>query len=212
MLMIDQSPAGHKSQLVTTEALSAPRSCAHRVGKGRTAQGPGGGQAAHKREESAVQEGVGGTTAVVSADVQGIPFTPRTFPQHPIPTKSCRNCGIFQPTVEYQRPNTPSGRSSVCNTCHRERKARNERDYYYRDLARARRKRQEAKAADPYKYRAQHAFGKAVQEGRVKKPDSCSICGSRERLDGHHDDYSRRYDVRWVCRPCHSKIHRGLVS
>ena len=36
----------------------------------------------------------------------------------------------------------------------------------------------------------------------------CSICGSTENLEWHHNDYSDPYDVSRVCRSCHrEKIH-----
>lgn len=46
----------------------------------------------------------------------------------------------------------------------------------------------------------------AVRDGIIQ-PQSCEICGARP-AEGHHDDYLRPLDVRWLCRPCHSEFHQ----
>lgn len=39
----------------------------------------------------------------------------------------------------------------------------------------------------------------------VKGP--CEVCGA-EKVDGHHDDYSKPSKVRWLCRAHHAEWHR----
>lgn len=54
-------------------------------------------------------------------------------------------------------------------------------------------------------------FARAVHSGKVKKPDSCEVCGrqpGKVHLHGHHTDYSRPLEVRWLCRGCHDEEHR----
>jgi len=46
-----------------------------------------------------------------------------------------------------------------------------------------------------------------VRRGQLKRPDRCSQCGKIGRVDGHHDDYGRPDQVRWLCRSCHMKLH-----
>lgn len=38
----------------------------------------------------------------------------------------------------------------------------------------------------------------------IKQP--CERCGDPDS-QMHHDDYSLPLDVRWLCRPCHLKLH-----
>lgn len=49
---------------------------------------------------------------------------------------------------------------------------------------------------------------KAVKEGRIDKPDSCVVCRKKGTIQGHHDDYTRPYDVVWVCPACHYVLDR----
>lgn len=54
---------------------------------------------------------------------------------------------------------------------------------------------------------ARSALKRAIKSGKViRKP--CSKCGG-EKSQGHHEDYSRPLDVVWLCRNCHSEIHRA---
>ncbi len=50
----------------------------------------------------------------------------------------------------------------------------------------------------------------SVQSGALVRPSCCSICGGNnngEVIQGHHDDYTKPLEVRWVCMECHRDIH-----
>lgn len=64
------------------------------------------------------------------------------------------------------------------------------------------------RARAPEKYRARTAVGNALRDGRLIKT-LCSSCGSAERVEGHHDDYSRPLDVEWLCFRCHRNKQHG---
>lgn len=58
------------------------------------------------------------------------------------------------------------------------------------------------------KRRARKAVWEAVRSGRLVKPAACESCAAQvEAIEAHHPDYTRRLDVRWLCRPCHSALH-----
>jgi hypothetical protein len=65
-----------------------------------------------------------------------------------------------------------------------------------------------AKAENRLKYAARQACICAIRTGELVR-QSCELCGSTEKTDAHHDDYSRPLDVRWFCRPCHIAFHKG---
>ena len=56
-------------------------------------------------------------------------------------------------------------------------------------------------------------FAKFTSKGIIVRPEYCDLCGKKarkgEQIDGHHEDYSRLFDVLWVCLSCHRMIHFG---
>jgi len=62
----------------------------------------------------------------------------------------------------------------------------------------------------PERARASSALSKALKKGKIKR-QPCQICGAKY-VYGHHEDYSKYYDVIWLCPSCHKKWHMGLVD
>ena len=59
---------------------------------------------------------------------------------------------------------------------------------------------------NPNKYKAHGKVAYAIKTGDLTaKP--CEVCGEK-KTEGHHDDYSRALDVRWLCHACHSQWHK----
>jgi hypothetical protein len=56
------------------------------------------------------------------------------------------------------------------------------------------------------KKRAHRTVKKAMDAGRLI-PQPCEKCGAT-KVEAHHDDYSKRLDVRWLCRKHHREHHR----
>ena len=63
--------------------------------------------------------------------------------------------------------------------------------------------------ANKVKKQAAYHVSNAVRDGKLAKPCSCSECGkSNTRIEGHHDDYSKPLEVRWLCSACHRAWHK----
>lgn len=45
----------------------------------------------------------------------------------------------------------------------------------------------------------------AFRRGEIQR-GSCEVCGN-PKTDGHHDDYSKPLEVRWLCRKHHRQHH-----
>lgn len=63
----------------------------------------------------------------------------------------------------------------------------------------------------PEKTKARRALCYAVTAGIIVRPKSCGACGlvpSNGIIQGHHEDYTKPFDVAWVCTKCHNLIHK----
>lgn len=49
----------------------------------------------------------------------------------------------------------------------------------------------------------------ALKSGKMIKPANCSVCGSTYLIEGHHEDYSKPLDVVWLCKTCHTNVHKN---
>lgn len=63
---------------------------------------------------------------------------------------------------------------------------------------------------DPKKHRAHGLLNNYLAEGCIKKPDFCTLCLSKEKIEAHHPNYDEPLLVVWVCRKCHIAIHKRL--
>jgi hypothetical protein len=138
-------------------------------------------------------------------------------------TKQCTKCSNTLPTSEFHKSSwKKNGLSSWCKSC------KNPHDRQYSQQYRAEHPeevreymkmyvaspayaevRKKTLAKFPEKNAARIKLREAVKRGEVSR-GSCEVCGTIERIDGHHTDYSRPYDVRWFCRFHHLKIHHGM--
>lgn len=57
-----------------------------------------------------------------------------------------------------------------------------------------------------FKVAAHSKFKSAIKSGLISR-QPCEICG-KSPADGHHFDYSKPLDVRWLCRLHHAKEHQ----
>ena len=48
----------------------------------------------------------------------------------------------------------------------------------------------------------------AVRSGKILRPTKCSKCGKRCRPHGHHPNYDKPLEVKWLCVGCHKFEHR----
>lgn len=136
--------------------------------------------------------------------------------------KECTTCGEIKKTSEYtKRAASKDGLASSCKVCLRKRdndRYRNDPRVKERQKIYAKSDKGKAagnKAKKKYieknliKRAAKTIVGNAVRDGKLIKPKACESCGATpNRLHGHHDDYARPLDVRWLCPGCHNKWHK----
>lgn len=52
----------------------------------------------------------------------------------------------------------------------------------------------------------------AVRLGLLKRPEKCELCDGTIRIEGHHEDYSKPLEVKWLCKVCHQNVHKGNLK
>ena len=63
---------------------------------------------------------------------------------------------------------------------------------------------------NPEKASAQGKLNTAIINGTIiRRP--CEVCGA-ERTHGHHDDYSKPLEVRWLCAIHHKELHKWITN
>lgn len=148
--------------------------------------------------------------------------------------KECRSCGELKELSEYYKhPQMADGHLNFCKPCKRKDAldVRNRNLEYYRqydksrmyDPARVAAREVYAKSEagilsataakkrfserNPIARKCTAAVGRAVRDGRlVRQP--CEVCGATEKVQAHHDDYSKPLDVRWLCPKHHAEWHK----
>lgn len=63
-------------------------------------------------------------------------------------------------------------------------------------------------AKNPDKKRVQDAFQTAVQLGKITPWPKCAVPECEGKPEGHHPDYSKPFDVVWLCRKHHIQAHK----
>jgi len=63
--------------------------------------------------------------------------------------------------------------------------------------------------ANRHKTNAHARIHWAVEKGKINRSEYCEECMKFCKTEGHHEDYSKKLDVIWLCRSCHaSKIEK----
>jgi len=57
----------------------------------------------------------------------------------------------------------------------------------------------------PNKYKAVNIVNNAIRDGKLFR-EPCEICGSDNTV-GHHDDYLKPLNIRWLCQSHHKQWH-----
>lgn len=64
------------------------------------------------------------------------------------------------------------------------------------------------KKRNPERHNFYKRFRRAVISGEIEKSEVCQMCGKNTKVEGHHFDYSNIANMIWVCRPCHTVVHK----
>lgn len=130
--------------------------------------------------------------------------------------KPCFKCNELKPLTEYYKHSgMKDGHLNKCKACakkdvhvHRHESPSREKVLAY-DRARGNRQTlqhlQEYRAKYPKKYKAHSIVNYAIKSKKLFR-EPCEICGN-QNTHGHHDDYDKPLNVRWLCSVHHWEWH-----
>ncbi len=144
-------------------------------------------------------------------------LTERVYPQE----KTCFKCGETKASSDfYKHPEMADGLLGKCKECTKSDTKENylsdipkRQEYERKRTSRLARKEQNRKYRkkrkfNQEKYRAGNMLHSAIRDGRlIRQP--CEVCGDI-KSQGHHDDYSKPLEVRWLCFKHHQMQHGKL--
>ena len=141
-------------------------------------------------------------------------------------TKTCFRCGRVKDIDEfYCHPQMGDGHLGKCKECtkndvresyalNRAKKSEYEKQRNQTPERRTKKRQYQVdrRLRNPEKYAANAMVARALKSGRLKK-GPCVYCGSTNRIQAHHRDYSKPLDVIWVCFVCHrEREHNQIVT
>jgi len=95
---------------------------------------------------------------------------------------------------------------------HREEKRESDKEYHRQRRALGLENKTEEyriwRAKNPLAYKAQMILNYKIKSGEIKR-GCCSVCGV-EKAQGHHPDYTKPLEVRWLCPIHHAILHAKL--
>lgn len=52
----------------------------------------------------------------------------------------------------------------------------------------------------------------AIRTGKLMRPVACEDCKLSNKPDAHHEDYSKPFEITWLCRKCHAARDKRTVK
>jgi len=148
-------------------------------------------------------------------------------------TFQCTKCGILKDINNFTVRNDRLGhRFTICQDCrrnynnqqnHTESGKLSKRKYNVSEKGRylgairvrnpeiARRNARDSIIRNPLQISCRRKYQWDLKHKLLIKPKYCSKCHTIGRIEGHHNDYTKPYDVEWLCHACHFLTHGKRV-
>ncbi len=123
--------------------------------------------------------------------------------------KVCTKCKKTKPLSNYSpHKRAVDGKQSACKACMNKLL----KEYYQINRIKVKKTVERYKKTNPEKTLAHNTVNQAIRDGKIWRPSFCKKCGLSCKPDGHHTNYQNPFDVDWLCRSCHIKIHLVCVE
>jgi len=121
-------------------------------------------------------------------------------------TKYCPSCDAWKLLKTFSKDKSRwDGLRNTCKICEREKRKKR--------ISTPSQKERHNMAVYNYrkryylKYKAHNWTAGALRLGHITKPINCSMCGMETKIEAHHSDYTKPWEIDWVCKNCHMDIH-----
>lgn len=129
---------------------------------------------------------------------------------HTKPVESWEDCRVCDKRFVKYRPQNIYCSYKCCDKARyyrsREKRLAKDKEYYQQHPDKWNEKARKSRARYPEKWAARQKVHMAVFYGRLKKKP-CELCGAKN-VQGHHTDYSKPLEVKWLCATHHGEQHR----
>lgn len=131
--------------------------------------------------------------------------------------KLCNSCNTEKDKSEFgKRAASPDGLAHKCRSCQRDydkarandpHRAKARKEYSLTDAGKIAGSRAKKKWQDNnlVKRAANVIVSNALRDGKLTR-EPCEKCGD-DKVHGHHDDYAKPLEVRWLCSIHHNEWH-----
>lgn len=121
--------------------------------------------------------------------------------------KQCAKCKELKSLTEFNKHSeNKDGLQAYCRPCSVLSMRNVKRAAPTEEWLRKRDARRRYRRLNREKHKAHRTIYRVVSKGLMtRKP--CEVCGTT-KSEAHHPDYSKPYDVQWLCRTHHQQIHR----
>ena len=118
--------------------------------------------------------------------------------------KYCPECNTSKPASEFaSRSYSLDGLNPMCWLCSSAKRG----EHYKKHREKYNKRTREYRSQNPEKHRVRRKLQYAVRSGALVRPLRCSLCKSTRCIEAHHADYSKPFEVEWLCARCHARIH-----
>jgi len=115
----------------------------------------------------------------------------------------CSRCGSGKPEIKYNKSSDGKKQYYFCNVCNTERAKR------YRKTEKGKERVYTAvyKSIKNNKIQtnARAMLRDHISRGLIIRPEICSNCAKKGRIQGYHHDFLKPLEVRWLCTRCYSQ-------
>ncbi len=127
--------------------------------------------------------------------------------------KICSRCKVEKELSEFSKNRARrDGFQHACKECRREA----EQKYQQTEAGGVahRKASRNYRLCHPEKIKTRYTINNALVAGKLTRPSPCEGCLKKRFAQAHHEDYSKPFEIDWLCKKCHVNVNKtgGVLS